>query len=47
MKADDLSEGLQARLYEANFLYARHAIWRKEKEELVKKKKALLEAEQV
>lgn len=46
MKADDLSEGLQARLDETNFLYARHAIWRKEKEELAKKKKALLEAEQ-
>ncbi|GAB4579600.1 MAG: 4-alpha-glucanotransferase [Anaerolineales bacterium] len=45
MRAEDLTEGLQARLAETNFLYARHLGWRKEKEALEKKKQAALEAE--
>ena len=45
MRASDLIEGLQARLAESNFLYARHAGWRKEKEELKRKKLEMLEEE--
>ncbi len=37
MRADYLTEGLQTRLTETNFLYARHASWRKEKEDLMEK----------
>ena len=38
MRAEHMTERLQTRLAEANFLFARHAGWRKEKEALMQKK---------